>query len=104
MKTEVPQTMTLPDTPRMREIAKRVVWYMSPSEALRDEVTFLCQAMSFAQLSDIAYLIDTLGLDAFRYGLANAGPGMVDARSWAFWHVKCGQLDVPPAPVRRFPT
>jgi hypothetical protein len=44
------------------------------------------------------YVLD----DDFREALDHAPPGIIDARSWAYWNSKMGRYPPPPLPVRRF--
>jgi hypothetical protein len=39
--------------------------------------------------------------DDFREALDQAPPGIIDARSWAYWNSKLGRYPAPPIPVRR---
>jgi hypothetical protein len=38
----------------------------------------------------------------FREALDKAPPGIVDARSWAYWNSKMGRYPAPPLPRRTF--
>ena len=42
-----------------------------------------------------------LGDEDFRDALENAPPGVMDVRSWHYWHVVLGITPVPPFPKRR---
>jgi hypothetical protein len=42
------------------------------------------------------------GPSEFREALDNAPAGVIDARSWAYWNLKCGRAPAPPLPVRGF--
>jgi hypothetical protein len=83
-------------------LAKRLVWFEPPGEALADPVRFLAYAFARATHDDMnvlrRYLID----DDFREALSNAPPGIIDPRSWCYWHVRLGQYPAPPLPVRKF--
>jgi hypothetical protein len=37
----------------------------------------------------------------FREALDHAPPGIIDARSWAYWHSKLGRFPPPPLPKRQ---
>jgi hypothetical protein len=40
--------------------------------------------------------------DDMREALAHAPPGIIDPRSWAYWHAILGPYPAPPLPTRRF--
>jgi len=40
--------------------------------------------------------------DDFREALDRAPPGIIDARSWAYWNNKFGRFPAPPLPTRHF--
>jgi len=86
---------------RLRELARKLIWWKDPVAALADERRFLAQAMTDADLADMAYLRDVYGDDALRDVLAHPPPGVFDRRSWSYWHVKLGIEPVPPLPRRR---
>ncbi len=92
---------SLPETPELLAVAKRVVWFKPPSEALADAVHFLAHVMTFGTVEDLRALQGIVGLEEFREALDNAPPGVFDARSWAYWNLKCGRSPAPPVPVRK---
>lgn len=51
---------------------------------------------------DMALLLNHVGLDGVREALDNAPPGIIDARSWAYWNAKVGRYPAPPMPQRTF--
>jgi len=92
---------SIPLTPEIEPVVRRVVWFESPEEALSDPVRFMAYAMANATHEDMKiirrYVADTDFLEA----LDNAPPGIIDRRSWAYWNSKMGRYPVPPPPVRR---
>jgi hypothetical protein len=42
-------------------------------------------------------------MDDFREAFDHAPPGIMDARSWAYWNVTTGRYPVPPMPRRIIP-
>ena len=90
----------LPVTPEMLNVARRVVWFREPEEELTDPVHFLAYVMSIGTVDDIKALQDIVGIDEYREVLEKAPPGIFDARSWAYWNLKCGRLPAPPLPIR----
>jgi hypothetical protein len=57
--------------------------------------------MTYGTLEDLRALHGVIGPDEFREVLDNAPPGVFDARSWAYWNLKCSRSPAPPLPVRR---
>jgi hypothetical protein len=91
----------LPETPELLSVAERVVWFKQPAEALADPVHFLAHVMTYGTVEDLRALRQVAGPDEFREVLDNAPPGVFDARSWAYWNLKCGRQPAPPLPVRQ---
>ena len=91
----------LPETPQLLAVAERVVWFKPPSEALADPVHFLAHVMTYGTVEDLRALDGVAGPDEFRETLDSAPPGVFDARSWAYWSLKCGRAHAPPLPLRR---
>jgi hypothetical protein len=90
----------LPATPELLSVAERVVWFKPPSEALADPVHFLAHVMTYGTVEDLRALEGLAGQREFRETLEHAPPGIFDARSWAYWNLKCGRVPAPPLPVR----
>jgi len=97
--------MTLRPIPRPREIeavARRIVWFEEPSRAIADPVRFMAYAMTYATHEDMKAIRQFVSDAEFDEALAKAPPGIIDPRSWAYWHSKRGRFPAPPMPVRRF--
>lgn len=90
----------LPVTPELLNVARRVVWFREPEEELTDPVHFLAYVMSIGTVDDIKALQGIVGKDDYREVLEKAPPGIFDARSWAYWNLKCGRQPAPPLPIR----
>jgi hypothetical protein len=90
----------LPATPELLNVARRVVWYQSPEATLADPVRFLAHVMTYGTIEDLAAVRLVVGLDAFRIALDAAPAGIFDARSWAYWNLRCGRQPAPPMPAR----
>ena len=91
----------LPETVELLAVAERVVWFKPPAEALADPVHFLAHVMTYGTVEDLRALEGVIGPDEFREALDDAPPGVFDARSWAYWNLKCGRKPAPPLPVRQ---
>ena len=93
----------LPRDADLLELAPRVVWFEPPERALAEPVRFLAYVMTYGTLADIAVIRRYVQLDDFREALAQAPPGIMDERSWAYWNVVTGRYPVPPMPRRVVP-
>ena len=91
---------TLPATPELLRVARRVIWFDEPSRALADPVQFLAHLMVFGTVEDLAALRGIIGKDDYREVLEHAPPGIFDVRSWAYWNLVCDRRPAPPLPAR----
>lgn len=92
----------LPLTDKLAKVAKRVIWFETPDEALADPIRFVTYAMTYGTHEDMKVVRQHLSDDALREAMAKAPPGIFDPRSWAYWHLKLGQYPPPPLPTRHF--
>ena len=90
----------LPLTSELLHVARRVVWFKEPKEALADPVHFLAHVMTYGTIEDLQALRGVVGTKEFREVLEQAPPGVFDARSWAYWNLKCGNQPTPTMPTR----
>ncbi len=92
---------TIPITPETEALARRLVWFEEPEEALSDTFRFVAYAAARATHEDMKLVRSFLNDDDLREALDHAPPGIIDPRSWAYWNVKLGRDPVPPMPRRR---
>ncbi len=92
----------LPHTPELLAVARRVVWFKEPAQALAEPILFLSHVMNYGTPRDLAALEGLVGKDEFREVLDHAPPGVFDRRSWAYWNLICGREPPPPLPERHF--
>jgi hypothetical protein len=90
----------LPATPELLIVARRVVWFKQPEDALADPVHFLAHLMTYGTVEDLKVLRGVIGNDEFCEALDHAPAGIFDPRSWAYWNLKCGRQPAPPLPTR----
>ena len=89
----------LPATPELINVARRVVWFKEPEAALAEPVHFLAHVMTYGTVEDLKALCGIVDKEDFCKVLENAPAGIFDARSWAYWNLKCGNTPTAPFPV-----
>lgn len=92
--------IAIPVTSQTRELARRIVWFETPEQALAQPIRFLAYAMSYARHEDMRVIRQFVSDDDFRDALDHAPPGIIDPRSWAYWNAKMGRYPAPPLPRR----
>ena len=90
----------IPLTLETESIARKLVWFEPPAAALADPIRFMAYAMARATHADMRILRNFVSDADFVNALEHAPPGIIDARSWAYWNSKMGRWPVPPMPVR----
>ena len=91
----------LPKTPALLAVAKRVVWFKEPADALADPVHFLAHVMTYGTVEDLRVVESVVGEMEILEVLDHAPAGVFDPRSWAYWNLKCGRVPAPALPVRQ---
>lgn len=91
----------LPINDDTRAVARRVVWFEDPNQALADPARFMAYAFAYATHADMKVLLADLNEDDIRYALDTAPPGIIDPRSWAYWNLRVGRYPPPPMPRRK---
>ena len=92
----------LPHTSDLTEVARLVIWFESPEQALADTPRFVTYAMTYGSDAEMRVLRRYLSDDELRAAMDAAPPGIFDARSWAYWNLRLGRYPAPPMPARRF--
>ena len=92
----------IPLNPETDELARSLVWFEAPKDALADPVRFMAYAFARASHEQIRSLRRYLRDEDFREALEQAPPGIIDRRSWAYWNSKFGRYPAPPMPMRKF--
>ncbi|MGH9511579.1 MAG: hypothetical protein ACRD2U_05530 [Terriglobales bacterium] len=93
--------MNYPDD--LQRVAKRVVWFKTPEEALNDTRLFLAHVMTYGTLDDIAIAMQHYSEADFDLVLTAPPSGVFDIRSWHYWNIRYHHEPVPPLPQRMFP-
>jgi hypothetical protein len=89
--------------PDLQRVAKRVVWFKAPEDALKDVKLFLAHVMTYGTLSDITTVLQDFSEDDFEATIMDPPPGVFDRRSWTYWNVRYHREPVPPLPQRKIP-
>ncbi len=91
----------IPLNPEIEEVARHIVWFEEPKEALADPVRFMAYAIARATHEEMKIIRKYVDDDEFREALDKAPPGIIDRRSWAYWNSKMGRYPAPPLPKRQ---
>jgi hypothetical protein len=88
-------------TPEIESIARRVVWFESPSQAISDPRRFLAYVMTYGDDADMRQIRQYLSDEDLLEAIEQAPAGIFDPRSWAYWNLKLGRYPTPPMPERK---
>ena len=91
----------IPINPETEAIARRVIWFEPPKEALEEPIRFMAYAMKHATHEDMKVLRRYVSNEDFLEALEKAPPGIIDPRSWAYWNSRLGRYPAPPMPKRQ---
>lgn len=92
----------LPRATDLEAVARRCVWFRAPAEALADPTHFIAHVLTYGTHEDVKVLRRHVGDDVLREALAQAPPGIFDARSWSYWQLMLNRRSPPPPlPTRR---
>ena len=103
LASPVCEDFSIPLTEATQRIAKRLVWFEPAELALKEPVRFLAYAFAHARDCDMHVLRALLSDTQLRFALKNAPPGIIDAKSWAYWHLMLDMGDAPSLPTRHLP-
>ena len=93
----------LPATPELEAVARNTVWFKPPHQALAAPYHFVAHVLTYGTHEDVSVLRRYLSDDDLREALCRAPPGIFDARSWSYWHLKLGRFPAPALPKRTLP-
>jgi len=88
-------------TEELRRVARRVVWFKPPEEAVRDRTLFLAHVMTYGTVEDLIVVQRYYSEADLRGVLEQAPAGVFDERSWAYWNTMLDRIPVPELPRRR---
>jgi hypothetical protein len=92
--------MFIPINEQTSKLSQKLVWFEPPSLALADPIRFLAYAFRYARAAEMSLLREYLSDDELRQALRQAPPGIIDPRSWAYWHLVF-DMDPQPLPQRQ---
>jgi hypothetical protein len=95
-------SLTTPYPADLLQVARKVVWYERPEEALADLTVFLTHLMVYGSSADVSVAERYVPAEEFRRMLEHAPAGVFTREVWKKWHERFG-MSVPPLPRRRFP-
>jgi len=87
-------------TPEIESIARRVVWFEPPSQAISDPKRFLAYVMTYGDDADMRQIRQFMSDAELLETLEQAPAGIFDPRSWAYWNLRLGRYPTPPMPER----
>lgn len=92
--------ISIPLNDETEKVARRVIWFEKPKQALADPVRFVAYAMRYAMPRDMFVIEKYIDKKDLEYVIDNAPAGIIDSRSWNYWNIKCGRYPAPPMPKR----
>lgn len=72
---------------RLSLLVRRVSWFDAPEKLMQNSDRFLCYFMQYCLASDIPTMRKYYSQRQFRHALDHAPPGILDARSHAYWNL-----------------
>ena len=94
---------SIPPTPELLRIARRLIWWMPPQQALEYPARFIAQVMTLGTWDDVEQVRTAVGEGCLRAVLQEPPAGVFDPPSWHYWHHYFGVWAVPDLPRRRIP-
>ncbi len=73
------------------DLARRIICFESPEQALAEPIRFMAYAMIYARHEGMRIIRRSISDDDMREALDHAPPGIIDPRSWAYWNSKLGR-------------
>jgi len=84
----------------LQMVARRVVWFKKPEQALQETKLFLAHVMTYGTLSDISTTLQYFSEADFEAVIDDPPAGIFDLRSWTYWNVRFRREPVPALPKR----
>jgi hypothetical protein len=93
--------MTYPED--LRVVARRVVWFEPPEQALEITQHFLTYLMTYGTEEDVQIAHKYYSDVDFQVALDNPTPGVFFRDAWIKWNTRYNRVPVPPLPKRHIP-
>ncbi|MBI3516883.1 MAG: hypothetical protein HY060_22865 [Proteobacteria bacterium] len=93
----------IPLTRETAAVARHVIWFEPPEQALRDPVRFMAYALTYADAAEMTTLRRYISDADLLEVLDRAPAGIIDPRSWSYWNAVVGRWPAPPLPARTLP-
>jgi hypothetical protein len=77
-------------TPEIEAWARKYIWWERSETAAQRPILLLCQLMQLGTWEDVKRARQLFGDAAFKQALEGAPPGVLDAKSWHYWHLFFG--------------
>lgn len=92
------------ESPDLLKLAAKYVWWNPPDQVVKNQIDRLvANVMELGTWEDSNRLLAAVGSERFVSVLRSPPPGVISARSLAFWHCRLGLAGDPPKPgVRTF--
>jgi hypothetical protein len=90
----------IPFNAETEQLARNLIWFEAPKDALSDPVRFMAYAMARATHEQMRVIRRYVSDADFKEALDIAPPGIIDQRSWAYWNSKFGRYPAPTMPSR----
>jgi hypothetical protein len=71
----------------LSQVARRLIWWKEPEEALRGRSRLIAQIMVYGDLEDTQAMLRAFSRDELLQVLDSPPPGVFTDRAWSFWHV-----------------
>jgi len=72
---------------RLEGLARKLIWWKEPEEALKDRKRILAQVMVYGTAQDLAAAQEFFSDKDFLKVLEDPPSGVFDPRSWAYWNL-----------------
>lgn len=89
-------------SPEKLALARRLIWFEPPEHAQQNPIRLLAYAFAKGKPNDMALVNRLFTKSQLQYALGHAPPGIIDGRSWAYWHLMLDLKEAPQMSERRF--
>jgi hypothetical protein len=87
----------------LKQVARRVIWFGTPEEALGIRHYFLTYLMNYGSDSDVEIARKYYSDEDFQDALDRPAPGIFFPDAWVKWNTRYKRIPIPPLPKRCIP-